>query len=72
MNGFRNLGITVLRISEDIEETACDLFRTYDLPRLSYTDCTSFALINAHHISHVFTFDEHFRIIRFNHSVIVL
>ena len=28
---------------------------------LSFTDCTSFALMEAHGISHSFTFDRHFR-----------
>jgi uncharacterized protein len=62
-------GISILKVTEQTEEDARNLFRKYDLPRLSFTDCTSFALINAHHIDHVFSFDEHFRMFRFKHPV---
>jgi predicted nucleic acid-binding protein len=62
-------GINILRVTEETEENAGAIFRKYDLPRLSFTDCTSFALINAHRIDHVFSFDEHFRIFRFDHPV---
>jgi hypothetical protein len=57
------------KISSGHKATACAIFRKYDLPRLSFTDCTGFALINAHRIDHVFSFDEHFRIFRYNHPV---
>jgi len=65
-------GINVLRVTEDTEATAAAIFRKYDLPRLSFTDCTSFALVNAHRIDHVFSFDEHFRIFRYKHPVTLL
>jgi predicted nucleic acid-binding protein len=65
-------GIDILRVTEETETTACAIFRKYDLPRLSFTDCTSFALIKTHRIDHVFTFDEHFRMFRFNHPVTLL
>ena len=55
MKKFSQLGITVLRVSEEIEEAATLIFRKYDLDRLSFTDCTSFAIIDAHRIDHVFT-----------------
>jgi len=72
MKNFEKLDITVLRVSEETEEAASTIFRTYDLPRLSFTDCTSFALVNAHRIDHLFTFDKHFSFFRFNHSVTIL
>lgn len=72
MKNFSHLGITVLRVSEEIEETAAIIFRKYDLDRLSFTDCTSFAIINAYRIDHVFSFDEHFRHFRFKHQVTIL
>jgi predicted nucleic acid-binding protein len=65
-------GITILRVTEENEATACAIFRKYDLPRLSFTDCTSFALINTHRIDHCFSFDDHFRMFRFNHPVSIL
>jgi predicted nucleic acid-binding protein len=72
MDNFERLGVTVVRVTENLETSASEIFRKYDLPRLSFTDCTSFALINAHRIDHVFTFDEHFRMFRFKHQVTVL
>jgi predicted nucleic acid-binding protein len=72
MKNYERLAITVLRVTEEIEMDACTIFRKYDLPRLSFTDCTSFALVNAHNIDHVFSFDEHFRMFRYNHPVTLL
>jgi predicted nucleic acid-binding protein len=65
-------GINILRVTEETEADASAIFRKYDFPRLSFTDCTSFALINAHRIDHAFAFDEHFRMFRFNHQVTIL
>ena len=48
------------------------IFRKFDTPCLSFFDCTSFALINAHALDHAFSFDAHFSFFRFNHPVIVL
>ncbi|MBK5273653.1 MAG: PIN domain-containing protein [Desulfuromonadales bacterium] len=65
-------GINILRVTEETEAAATAIFRKYDLPRLSFTDCTSFTLVNTHRIDHVFSFDEHFRMFRFNHPVTIL
>lgn len=65
-------GTTVLRVSEQTEHDAKVLFRKLDIPRLSFFDCTSFALINAHAIDHAFSFDIHFTFFRFNHPVTIL
>ena len=72
MDSFENTGISMLFAHEIIGKEAKNIFRKYDLPRLSFTDCTSFALINTHRIDHVFSFDEHFRIFRFDHPVTLL
>jgi predicted nucleic acid-binding protein len=72
MDTFEKSGISVLRVSETIEIQAKNIFRRMDIPRLSFTDCTSFALINGHRLDHAFSFDGHFRIFRFSHPVIVL
>jgi len=61
--------INILRITEDIEESAKALFKKFDDRRLSYTDCTSFALINHLGIEAVFAFDEHFKYHPYTHSV---
>ncbi|MBI3922639.1 MAG: PIN domain-containing protein [Armatimonadetes bacterium] len=58
---LKNL-LTLLRVDEEVWQTALDLFRRYDDQRFSFTDCTSFALTQARGLQEVFAFDEHFRI----------
>lgn len=53
--------ITILRMTDDIEQAAKAIFRKFDDKRLSFTDCTSFAFINHLGANTVFAFDEHFR-----------
>lgn len=72
MNQIDKCNITVLRVTEDIEEKVKAIFRKIDDKRLSYTDCTSFALINQSGVETVFAFDEHFRYHPYNHSVKIL
>lgn len=72
MDGFEGSGVELLRVDARIESAAKTLFRKLDFESLSFTDCTSFALINAHRIDHVFTFDKHFSFFRFNHPVVIL
>jgi uncharacterized protein len=64
--------INILRVTEDIEESAKALFKKFDDKRLSYTDCTSFALINQFNIEAVFAFDEHFKYHPYTHPVRLL
>jgi uncharacterized protein len=61
--------ITILRIDEDIEESAKNIFKKFKDKKLSFTDCTSFALINRFNINVVFAFDEHFRYHPYSHAV---
>lgn len=57
----RNSQIVILkRISLEDEKKAFELFRKLDLPRLSFTDCTSFALMKRLEVKEAFSFDEHF------------
>lgn len=72
MDIFEDSNIHLLRVLPAIETRAKDIFRKLDTPRLSFFDCTSFALINAHAIDHAFSFDTHFSFFRFDHPVIVL
>ena len=64
-----HVSITTLRITEDIEEAAKTIFKRYEDKRLSFTDCTSFALINHFGIDAAFAFDEHFRYHPYTHPV---
>jgi len=61
--------INILRIDEDIEAAAKTIFRKFEDRRLSFTDCTGFALINQFGIEAVFAFDEHFRYHPYSHPV---
>ena len=69
MDEITRSNVTVLRVTEDIERAAKIIFRRFDDRRLSYTDCTSFALINLFGIEAVFAFDEHFRYHPYKHPV---
>lgn len=48
-------------LTPDILEAAWQIFKAFADKEFSYTDCTSFALMEHLHISTVFTFDQHFR-----------
>ncbi len=61
--------INILRIDEHIETAAKTIFRKFEDKRLSFTDCTSFVLINQFGIEAVFAFDEHFKYHPYPHSV---
>jgi predicted nucleic acid-binding protein len=69
MEEIQESHIIILRITEDIEEAAKTIFRQLADKRLSFTDCTSFALINHFDIEAVFAFDDHFRYHDYSHSV---
>ncbi len=51
----------LLRITEPDEQRAWDIFVRYDDKEFSFTDCTSFALMERLHFDTVFAFDEDFR-----------
>ena len=61
--------IIILRVTEEIEASVKLIFRRFEDKRLSFTDCTSFALINQFGIEAVFAFDEHFRYHPYTHAV---
>lgn len=52
--------VKILRISEEVEEKALDLFEKYDDKTFSFTDCVSFVIMRDLGIQEAFTFDEHF------------
>jgi len=51
---------TLIRINEKDEDRAWKLFLQYEDKGFSFTDCTSFALMERLKINTVFAFDDHF------------
>lgn len=54
--------LTVVRVDSVLFQEALQLFRQYDSAKLSFTDCTSFAVCQKHKILEAFAFDKHFAI----------
>ncbi len=52
--------IHLVRIDENQWDSAWDLFRRYDDKDFSFTDCTSFVVMEAYNLVDAFTFDRHF------------
>jgi predicted nucleic acid-binding protein len=53
--------VTLVMITEAHLEKAWNLFKRYkDIPKLSFTDCTSFVIMQERGIKYVFTGDTHF------------
>jgi predicted nucleic acid-binding protein len=53
--------IEKIEIERKIFGSAWELFRTYEDKKLSFTDCTSFALMKKKGIDKAFSFDEDFK-----------
>lgn len=49
----------------EIENTAWQIFEKYDTAEFSFTDCVSFAVMQAMGLKKAFTFDSHYDIIGF-------
>ena len=52
--------LEVIPISSEIEEAAYKIFKKYKDKDFSFTDCTSFSLMEREKIKKVFSFDHHF------------
>lgn len=52
--------LTIAEIDKTLFQEAKRLFRQYDSAKLSFTDCTSFAVCQKHKISETYAFDDHF------------
>ena len=61
--------IKIQRVTQELESAAKAIFRRFEDKRLSFTDCTSFALINHLGLDAVLAFDEHFRYHPYSHLV---
>jgi len=62
-------GVKALRVTEEDERAAREIFIKYKDKDFSYTDCTSFFLIEKLGIDAVLTLDEHFRQYNFKRAV---
>jgi len=56
---------SMVTISDDVRLAAFELFRKYGDKNLSFTDCTSFALMKRLKLKTAFTFDGHFQQVGF-------
>jgi predicted nucleic acid-binding protein len=52
--------VEMARIDDEVWETAWEMFQAYRDKEWSFTDCTSFVLMQQHHLWQVFAFDHHF------------
>ncbi|TEU12660.1 MAG: PIN domain-containing protein [Anaerolineales bacterium] len=52
--------LSVIRITEAVEDQAWEIFARYHDKDFSFTDCTSFAVMRQLDITTAFAFDEHF------------
>jgi len=53
--------VRITRISDDIFTSTLSIFRKYEEHQFSFTDCTSFEVMNRMRIKNVFTFDSDFK-----------
>ena len=58
--------IEIIDITDADRWRAWTLFKRYGDKELSFTDCTSFALMERMKLKKAFTFDEHFKKVGFN------
>ena len=62
---LKSSSIQLLPITEELRLSAFGLFKKYADKNLSFTDCTSFALMKKMKLKTAFTFDDHFRQVGF-------
>lgn len=63
-NIYRSSVLTILRPDLDDELEALRLFEKYADQKVSFTDCISSVLMRKKSLSHIFTFDNHFSILK--------
>ena len=52
--------VELVRVSQEHEKAAWEIFERYQDQAFSYTDCTSFAVMRDLGLTHAFTADHHF------------
>jgi len=57
--------LSVYWVDRNISEEASEIFRRFFNQKLSFTDCTSFAICKKLNIKKIFGFDKHFNILGF-------
>ncbi|HEX4964272.1 MAG TPA: PIN domain-containing protein [Thermoanaerobaculia bacterium] len=57
---YESGAVKILRPVEEDERLALQFFAKYADQEVSFTDCISFALMQAHRLTRVFCFDRHF------------
>ncbi len=57
--------LTILQVDETVWQSAMNIFQRFDDQNFSFTDCTSFALLQERPVDEVFGFDRHFSIFGF-------
>ncbi|MBI5195795.1 MAG: PIN domain-containing protein [Nitrospirae bacterium] len=57
--------ISLITVKDDDEENAWEIFLKYKDTDFSYTDCTSFAMMERLNIDTAFSFDSHFQTMKF-------
>ncbi len=72
METIARSSIRIRRITEEHETMAAAIFLRYAEHAFSFTDCTSFALIETDRIPLVLTVDRDFRHYRFRHPVRII
>ncbi|MBD3160226.1 MAG: PIN domain-containing protein [Candidatus Lokiarchaeota archaeon] len=63
---LRKSELVTFFIDEQWEKHAWNYFKTLENSEISFTDCTSFVVINRLNVDYVFTFDRHFKSQGFN------
>jgi len=58
--------LRILWVERDVESGGWKIFKTHKDKGYSFTDCTSFALMETQAIRNAFTFDRHFAQYGFN------
>ena len=61
----KNHSLKVYWVEKDLTEEAWEIFYKFSEHKLSFTDCTSFAICKKNKIETVFSFDKHFNILGF-------
>ncbi|MDI6727894.1 MAG: PIN domain-containing protein [Thermodesulfovibrionales bacterium] len=57
--------VSLISVRDEDEERAWEIFLKYKDKDLSYTDCTSFAVMERLRIATAFSFDSHFQTMKF-------